>query len=98
MVRNSLVEIFDAVPRPVIALGNDFPDGHAVPPHQHRRSQLLYGASGAVMVTTAQGVWVIPPQHGILIPGGVVHDVRMLGAVKTRSLYLEPEAAEGMPN
>ena len=97
MVWNSRVEPFDHVPRPLIALGNDFPDGHVIPPHQHRRSQLLYGASGAVMVATAQGTWVVPPERGMWIPGGVVHDVRMLGAVSTRSLFLEPAAAEAMP-
>lgn len=97
MVRNSLVEFHDDVPRPLIALGNDYPDGHVIAPHQHRRSQLLYGASGALMVTTAQGNWVMPPQHGMWIPGGVEHGVRMLGMVRTRSLYLEPGIAEGMP-
>ena len=98
MVRNTLVEIFDDVPRPVIALGNEYPDGHVIPPHHHRRSQLLYGASGAVMVATAEGTWVMPPQRGMWIPAGVVHDARMLGAVRTLSLYLEPAAAVGMPD
>ena len=46
-------------------------DGHVIAPHRHRRSQLLYGASGAVMVTTAFGTWVVPPQRGMWIPGGV---------------------------
>jgi AraC-like DNA-binding protein len=96
MVRNTSVEAFDDVPRPVIALGNDYPDGHQIPPHHHRRSQLLYGASGVVMVTTAQGTWVMPPQRGMWIPGGIVHQVRMLGAVSTHSVYLEPAAATFM--
>jgi AraC-like DNA-binding protein len=97
MVRNTLVETYDAVARPVIALGNDYPDGHFIASHAHRRSQLLYGASGAVVVNTAQGTWVVPPQRGMWIPGGVMHDVRMLGDVSTRSLYLEPAAAGAMP-
>jgi AraC-like DNA-binding protein len=98
MVRNTQVEIFDDVPRPVIALGNDYPNGHAIPPHRHRRSQLLYGASGAVMVNTVYGTWVVPPQRGMWIPGGVTHDVRMLGEVSTCSLYLDQEAASFMPD
>lgn len=97
MVRNSLVDFYDDVPRPIIALGNEYPDGHVIAPHWHRRSQLLYASSGAAMVTTAQGTWVTPPQRGMWIPGGVVHQVRMLGRVGSRSLYFEPEAAEGMP-
>jgi AraC-like DNA-binding protein len=98
MVRHSRVEDFDDVPRPAIALGNDYPDGHVIAPHHHRRSQLLYGASGALMVATARGTWVVPPQRAVWIPGGVEHGVRMLGAVSTRSLYLAPEAAAGMPD
>lgn len=94
MVRNTRVEFFDHVPRPLIALGNDFTDGHVIPPHQHRRGQLLYGASGAVMVSTNQGTWVVPPERGIWIPGGIIHQVLMLGAVSTRSLYLEPGTLE----
>jgi AraC-like DNA-binding protein len=97
MVRNSVVELFDHVPRPLIALGNDYPDGHVIPPHHHRRSQLLYGASGAVMIATVEGTWVVPPQRGMWIPGGIVHDVHMLGAVSIRSLYLDPAASLGMP-
>jgi AraC-like DNA-binding protein len=97
MVRNTQVEAFDDVPRPIIALGNDYPDGHAIAPHRHRRSQLLYGASGAILVSTAQGTWVVPPQRGMWIPAGVEHDVRMIGHVSTRSLYMEPGAISSMP-
>jgi len=98
MVRNTQVEAFDDVPRPVIVLGNDFPDGHVIPPHRHRRSQMLYGASGAIIVSTDQGNWVVPPQRAIWIPAGIAHQVIMLGAVATRSIYLEPSASAGMPD
>lgn len=97
MVRNTKVEFFDDVQRPLIALGNDFPDGHTVLPHRHRRHQLLYGASGAVLVSTADGSWVIPPERGIWIPAGVEHEVKMLGDVNLRSLYLEPGTIATMP-
>lgn len=98
MVRNALVEVFDHVPRPIIAVGNQFHDGQGFPAHAHRRSQLLYGASGVVRVATAHGAWVMPPQRGMWIPAGIVHDVRMLGSVQTCSLYLEPAACGGMPS
>jgi AraC-like DNA-binding protein/mannose-6-phosphate isomerase-like protein (cupin superfamily) len=98
MVRNTLVEAHDKVPRPVIVLGHDYPDGHLIAPHRHRRSQLLYGASGAIIVSTEHGNWVVPPQRAMWIPSGVEHHVIMLGAVSTRSIYLEPAAADGMPD
>jgi AraC-like DNA-binding protein len=98
MPRNTQVERLDHIPRPIIALGNEFPAGHAIPPHRHRRCQLLFGESGVVMVTTAFGTWVVPPQRGMWIPGGATHEVRMLGNVRMLSLYLEPSDAAGMPD
>ena len=98
MVRKVLVEAVDDVPRPVIAVGNDYPDGHAVAPHQHRRGQLISGASGVVVLATPSGTWVMPPQRGMWIPPGTVHDVRMVGVVSMQSLYLEPEMTQGMPD
>ena len=92
------VDSFKEVPRPVIALGIDYPDGHVTPPHRHQRAQLLHGFTGAVMVTTPDGAWMLPPQHGLWIPPGVVHDVCMLGAVSMHSLYLEPGTVQGMPD
>ena len=84
--------------RPVISFETDYPDGHVVPPHHHRRHQLLYGSRGGVVVTTREVVWVMPPQRGIWIPAGVVHDVRMLGNVMKQNLYIEPDAIGGMPD
>ncbi len=98
MVRKMLVEAVDDVPRPVIAVGNDYPDGHTIAPHQHRRGQLISGASGVVVLATPSGTWVMPPQRGMWIPPGTVHDVRMVGVVSMQSLYLEPEMTHGMPD
>jgi AraC-like DNA-binding protein len=88
---------FKEVNRPVVWSPASYPDGYEAPPHCHRRDQLLYGASGVVIATTPQGTWVMPPQRGMWIPAGVVHSVRMLGAVRTNSLYFEPGTVVGMP-
>jgi AraC-like DNA-binding protein len=88
---------FSEVGRPVVARSADYPDGHTVLPHRHDRHQLLYGSTGVVTVSTAHGAWVMPPQRGMWIPAGVTHSVRMVGAVRTNSLYFEPAAIEGMP-
>jgi AraC-like DNA-binding protein len=92
------METFRDVARPVIALGIDYPDGYTTGPHQHRRAQLLYGLTGVVTVITPVGAWMMPPQRGMWIPPGITHDVRMLGQVKMRSVYLDPESIEGMPD
>ena len=44
-------------------------------------------------VRTEQGAWVVPPQEAMWIPAGIVHSVRMIGPVTTRSLYLRADAA-----
>ena len=89
---------FAEVGRPVVARSADYSDGHTVPPHRHRRHQLLYGSTGVVMVSAPHGAWVMPPQRGMWIPAGVTHSVRMVGAVRTNSLYFEPAAIDGMPD
>lgn len=45
-MRNVSIDLLDATPRPVVAIGTDYPDGRLLPRHTHRRAQLLYGATG----------------------------------------------------
>jgi len=98
MARNIPVDELEQVSRPVLALGNEFPDQHVIAPHQHRRGQLLSGASGVVVVSTAEATWVMPPQRGMWIPPGTHHDVRMIGDVDLQSIFVEAGAAAAMPD
>ncbi|WP_372056982.1 helix-turn-helix transcriptional regulator [Tistrella mobilis] len=91
-MRNIALDTVDATPRPVLAIGTDYPHGQRLPPHTHRRAQFLYGMTGLMEVETADGAWVVPPHAGVWIPAGARHAVRMVG-VATRSLYIEPAAA-----
>jgi len=94
-MRNSSIDLLDATPRAVVAIGTDYAHGKVLPLHRHRRAQLLYGATGVMQVSTADGNWVVPPQRAVWIPPGVDHEVLMLG-VSTRSLYIEPAAVTAM--
>ena len=96
MVRHIRAQEIEAVPRPITAVGNDYPAGHVHPAHRHRRSQLLFAEWGTMLVRTAQGAWMVPPHQGIWIPAGVIHSITMLSKVATRSVYLEDAAADGM--
>ena len=91
-MRNTHIDLHDRLDRAVVAIGNDYPPGHLLPAHTHRRAQLLYGATGVMQVATRDGNWVVPPQRAVWIPAGVSHEVRMLD-VSTRSVYIEPGAA-----
>lgn len=91
------IDSVDHVPRPIVAIGNDYPDGHGIPAHRHRRGQLISGASGVIVLSTDEGTWVMPPQHGMWIPPATEHQARMVGDVTVQSLYLEPDAVPGLP-
>lgn len=93
MVRNVRSHTFETAPQPIIAIGNDYPPGHVLPPHQHRRCQLLYGIRGVMTVATAQGSWLVPAERAVWIPAGVVHEVEVVvGPAAMRSLYIDPTA------
>ncbi|MEO3470699.1 helix-turn-helix transcriptional regulator [Roseomonas sp. CAU 1739] len=96
MARHIRAAEIEATPRPVVAVGNDYPAGHEHPAHSHRRSQLLFAEHGTMLVRTGQGAWMVPPSQGIWIPGGTVHAITMMGAVATRSVYVEPGARDDL--
>jgi AraC-like DNA-binding protein len=91
------IDEVDHVARPIIALGRNYTDGHVIPLHQHRRGQLISSASGVIVLATPEGAWVMPPQRGMWIPPATEHHVRMVGAVRMQSLYLEPNTIPNMP-
>jgi AraC-like DNA-binding protein/quercetin dioxygenase-like cupin family protein len=97
MVRNAKFAEYAATPRQVVAIRNDFPLEHVLPPHHHERAQLVYGASGMMMVETRQGRWVVPPDRAVWIPGGVEHNLRMLTPVTTITIWVEPERKNRLP-
>jgi AraC-like DNA-binding protein len=98
-MRNARVADYEDTPRDVVATGNDYVANTVLPPHCHRRGQLLYASTGVVTVLTPQGGWVIPPQRALWLPAGMEHEVRMGGIVSTRSAYVRDEAAlaAGLP-
>jgi AraC-like DNA-binding protein len=85
------------VPRPVVGIGNDFPASFELAEHHHRRGQFLYAASGVIAVGTPGGTWVAPPERAVWIPAGTPHSVRMVGAVQTRSVLIEPAMCTAFP-
>jgi len=95
-MRNVLAADLDHLPIDVLPIGTDYPADHLLPQHTHRRAQLLYGASGVMLVETADGSWTVPTDRAVLIPPGMTHEVRFLD-VTTWSLYIEPDAVPWWP-
>lgn len=97
MVRRMHIDALDGTPREVLAVGNDYPDGHVIPPHRHRRGQLISSATGTLIMATPHGAWVMPPQRGLWIPPATLHDVKVIGAASIQSLYLDPSVTHDLP-
>ncbi len=92
------IDAVDHVLRPIVAVRTEYPPGHIIKPHRHRRGQLISGASGVVILTTSAGTWMMPPQRGMWIPSATMHRVRTVGAVSMQSLYIEPNAIPMPPH
>ena len=74
---------------PVTALAKVYPADTHVPPHRHRRGQVVYAESGVTRVATNEGIWIVPPQRALWIPAGRVHEARAESEVALRTLYLD---------
>ena len=91
------IESVHHLPRPVAATATNYPPGHSVDWHSHKKAQLIYGISGVMTVTTASGTWVLPPGRAVWVPAGVEHRVDIAGHGRMRSLFVAAAAARDMP-
>jgi AraC-like DNA-binding protein len=96
-MRNVHATRADTLPGAIVATANEYPSGHRVARHHHRRSQLLYAATGIMVVGTEAGRWIVPSERAVWIPAGMQHDVNALVHVSTRSVYIEPALSVGLP-
>ncbi|NWA24539.1 helix-turn-helix transcriptional regulator [Pseudomonas gingeri] len=88
----------DQVPRPVYALNASLvSEGWEHAKHQHRKAQLLYSVRGILNCEVEDGVWIVPPQCAVWIPGGMLHASRSSGETECYCLFIEPEAVDNLP-
>ena len=81
----------------VVALATDYPAEHHIAPHSHPRTQLVHAATGIMTVTAESGAWVIPRGRALWVPAGVNHEIFTHGPVAMRTLYIAPDAVDGLP-
>jgi AraC-like DNA-binding protein len=82
---------------PVAGKAIDYPSDHLVPLHNHPTAQLLHAVQGVMVVSTDTGQWIVPPTRGLWMPAGVMHQIRMVGDVHVRTVYIRPDASPGLP-
>lgn len=88
---------FDRSPMPVTAMAADYLPGHVTKKHLHPHAQLVHAVHGVMVVSTAQGQWIVPPTRGMWMPANTVHWIRMVGRVQMRTAYIRPDASAGLP-
>ncbi|WP_170317599.1 AraC family transcriptional regulator [Paroceanicella profunda] len=88
----ALVRRIHALPEPFIGLETRYPGAAMSSRHMHARGQLSCALSGMLTVVTDRGSQVVPPRHALWIPAGTMHQIRVHGAVKLRSMYVGPDA------
>lgn len=65
-----------------------YADGTQLRWHTHDWHQLVYAASGALLVETHAGGWIVPPARAVWIPANVTHRLTARGRVQLRTLYV----------
>jgi AraC-like DNA-binding protein len=95
--RSTNPEDYQHVSHAVAAMPKDFAAGFEILPHRHARAQLIHATAGTMRVSTEDGVWVVPPQRALWVPGGVTHGIVMLSDTTMRTLYVRGDAAAAMP-
>jgi AraC-like DNA-binding protein len=82
----------------VAILASEHPAGHRIAPHAHRRNQLVYARRGVMRVTTADGSsWVVPPERALWMPARMRHEIRCIGAVSLRTIYIGAAESPRLP-
>ncbi len=71
----------DEIPRPVVTIGAEIEklDPLEMDFHHHAKSQFLLILKGVVSCEVEGGLWVVPPQSALWIPGGVLHSIKVAG-------------------
>lgn len=87
---NFILKEYDPGPGVSIStLAYEYPSEYNVPEHAHDSNQLIYATRGVMEVSAGQSLWVTPPHLAIWIPARTRHQIRMVGAVSMRTLYIK---------
>ena len=90
-------DVFDseAIPRPIVAVGVGPEDGQ--PSHSHAKAELILTTRGMLTCRVAGGLWMVPPECALWIPGGMEHSGKSSGELEAYVLFVDPGLALGLP-
>ncbi|WP_174240704.1 helix-turn-helix domain-containing protein [Granulicella sp. S156] len=88
-----------AVRRKVVTIGGEMNTaGWELDFHSHAKAQLLLSLSGIVTCEVEGGIWIVPPQSAIFIPGGMMHRLAIAGKVQCYVTLIEAKASRTLPS
>ena len=88
----------DLLPRAVVAVNaTSTSESWEHAPHSHRKGQLMYTLRGVIHCQIEAGIWIVPPQCALWIPGGLPHAARGSGEAEVYCLLIDPDAAGTLP-
>lgn len=65
--------------------------------HRHVKGQFVLSRRGVLTCEVAGGLWLVPPQSAIWIPGGVLHKIEAAGTIECYVTYIDPAVATHLP-
>lgn len=88
----------DQVPRAIFAvqsstISSDWEIAH----HRHRKAQLIYTVRGMIRCEVENGLWLVPPQCALWMPGNVWHNAQGAGDTECYCLFVDQDAIVGLP-
>lgn len=86
----SSADAVQALPHGVVAYVRSYTDGYVSAWHSHPRHQLVYAVAGLMTAEAGGTSWAVPAGSGLIVPAGVLHEIRMAGEVQLQSLYIDP--------
>lgn len=87
----------DAANWQVRCSATDYPRDQHIAAHSHNKHQLIYAIEGVMVVRSKLGQWTVPPSRGLWMPSGETHEVRCIGPVKMRSVFVRPDGLTSLP-
>ncbi|TCU97175.1 AraC-like DNA-binding protein [Paracandidimonas soli] len=82
---------------PVTGVTMRYPQGHAVPMHQHCRGHLIYADRGLLRVETETGQWLVPPTSAVWLLPGVAHRLFVPVALRAHGLFVREDLCATLP-
>lgn len=81
----------------VRGLNRDFADSTILTDHAYSLGQIKFAQSGAMVVSSADGNWVVAPTRALWLAPHVRYRIRMMGKVQLRSVFVNAEVALRLP-